>query len=183
MPHVRYGMKHSNLPRLTNSAYQGPAFVHWNFSMQHRKTGWLNAAFHNWFREVLLHALGRYGAACPAYCLMPDHVHLLLLGWDESCDQKVLVRFLRRHTNAHLRKHGYVWQKQAYDNVLRPNDREKDAFQKVAAYVLNNPVRKGLVECWNQWTFLNSMIPGYPEVSLRDEDYWERFWKIYYSKL
>ncbi len=59
---------------------------------------------------------------------------------------------------------------------------KRDAFQKLVAYVLLNPVRKKLVERWEKWTYLDSIIPGYPEVSLRDEDYWERFWRIYYSK-
>jgi REP element-mobilizing transposase RayT len=98
--------------------------------MKFRKTGWLKDSFHIQFREILLHALGRYNAVCPAYCLMPDHVHLLMLGWEESCDQKVLVRFLRKHTNAHLRTLGYEWQKQPYDNVLRPKDREKRCISK-----------------------------------------------------
>lgn len=179
---VRFGKKHSHLPRLADSSYKGSAFVHWNFSIKLRKTGWLNDTFHYRFRETLLHALGRYGAICPAYCLMPDHVHLLLLGWDTSCNQRTLVRFFRKHTNVHLKKHGIEWQKQPYDNVLRPQDREKDAFQKLVGYILLNPVRKCFVNHWEQWTYLDSMIPGYPEVSLRDEDFWERFWRIYYSK-
>ena len=150
--------------------------------MKNRKTGWLDDTFHHRFREVLLHGLGRHGAVCPAYCLMPDHVHLLLLGWEQTCLQRLLVRFLRKHTNSHLRERGYEWQKQPYDNVLRQKDREKDAFQKVASYVLQNPVRGRLVERWENWPFLDAMIPGYPEVVLRDDDFWERFWKIHHSK-
>ncbi len=114
---------------------------------------------------------------------MPDHVHLLLLGWERSCQQRLLVRFLRKHTNTRLRELGYEWQKQPYDNVLRSKDREKDAFEKVAGYVLNNPVRAELAERWEDWRYLDSIIPGYPDAPLRDNDFWERFWRIYYSKL
>ena len=74
-----------HLPRLDDSAYLGRAFVHWNFTMKNRRTGWLNDVFHFRFREVLIHGLARYGAICPAYCLMRDHLHLLVLGWGESC--------------------------------------------------------------------------------------------------
>jgi hypothetical protein len=66
--------------------------------------------------------------------------------------------------------------------VLREKDREKDAFDKVVRYVLNNPVRSEYVERWQEWDYLDAMIPGFPEVRLRDEGFWERFWRIYYSK-
>ena len=159
----------------------GRVFVHWTFTVKERRAGWLGDAFHRQFREILLHALGRYSAVCPAYCLMRDHVHLLVLGREETCHQRTLIRFLRKHTNAWLRERGFEWQKQPHDHVLRQKDREKDAFQKLVAYVLNNPVRRGCVERWEDWPYLDSIVPGYPEVTLRDEDFWERFWRIYHS--
>ena len=85
--------------------------------------------------------------------------------------------------NNDLRARGFEWQKQPYDNVLREKDREKDAFQKMVEYVLSNPVRAGFVKRWEDWRFADSMIPGYPEVRLREADYWERFWRIYYSNI
>ncbi len=114
---------------------------------------------------------------------MPDHAHLLVLGWEETCRQRLLIRFLRQHTNKPLREQGFEWQKQPYDNVLRQKDREKNAFQVVANYVLNNPVRAELVDRWEDWPYLDSIIPGYPDACLRERDFWDRFWKIYYSKL
>ena len=113
---------------------------------------------------------------------MRDHVHLLVLGWEKTCQQRTLVRFVKKHSNSDLSERGFEWQKQPYDNVLRQKDREKDAFQKVVGYVVNNPVRAGYVERWEKWIYLDAMLPGYPEVALRDEDFWERFWRIYLSK-
>ena len=175
-------MERSHLPRLDDGAYCGRSYVHWSFTMKDRKTGWLDAEFHQEFREILLHALGRYQAVCPVYCLMKDHLHMVLIGWDVFCNQKNLIRFLRRQTNCYLAGEGFAWQKQPFDNVIREKDRPRDAFPKVVGYVLENPVRAGLVERWECWPFCDSMIPGYPEIRLRDDDFWERFWRVYYSR-
>lgn len=176
-------MEHKNLPRLDSSAYQGYAIVHWSFSIKHRRTGWLTDDFYQAFREILIHGLGRYEAACAAFCLMPDHAHLLLLGWSERSDQLQLVRFLRKHTNVRLKHHGYQWQKQGYDNVLRAQDRRPFSFEKIAGYVLENPVRASLADRWQDWQFSDSAIPGYPDIELRQDDYWDRFWRVYYSRM
>jgi putative transposase len=78
-----------------------------------------------------------------AYCLMPDHVHLLIGvgnrrsigaivgGWKSLCYQA-------------RRRRGYAerfWQRSFYDHALR---REEDV-RVVARYILENPVRAGLV--------------------------------------
>ncbi|MCG8602121.1 MAG: hypothetical protein MI807_18400 [Verrucomicrobiales bacterium] len=176
-------MENGHLPRLDEGAYRGYAIVHWNFSIKDRQTGWLDAEFHFHFREVLLHSLGRQGALCAGYCLMPDHAHLLLLGVDEKCDQREAIRFLRKHTQSDLRRRNCEWQKQPYDNVLREKDRQRFSFEKIAGYIRENPVRAGLVSNWVDWSYTGSMLPGYPEVNFRDADYWDAFWRIYYSKV
>jgi hypothetical protein len=33
------------------------------------------------------------------------------------------------------------------------------------------------------WPFEGAIVPGYPDLDPRQDDYWERFWKIYYGKL
>jgi REP element-mobilizing transposase RayT len=175
-------MEQGHLPRLEDAAYNGFASVHWNFAIRNRRTGWLGPDFHHSFRETLLHATSRYGATCPAYCLMPDHAHLFLCGWSDHCRQRVLVQFLRKHTRQWLSEGSYEWQKQPYDNVLRERDRRKGAFEKVIRYVIENPVRANLTETWTDWPYTDCLIPGYPELKLREDDYWDRYWRVYHSK-
>ena len=153
--------------------------------MRHRATGWLDEQFHAKFREHLLHGLARYGALCPIYCLMPDHAHVLLLGWSNECKQRTLIRFLRRHSNDVLEtlRPPCVWQKQPHDNVLREEDRTRDAFPKVVHYIGENPVRADLSETSDDWPYLDVMVPGYPELNLHSDCFWESFWRIYLSKL
>jgi putative transposase len=109
---------------------------------------------------------------------MPDHVHLLLHGWDSEGDQKGLMRFLRRHSNALLGETGFRWQPQAYDHVLRPEESDRYAYERLARYITENPVRAGWVERAEDWPHSGAVVPGYPELSLWLPDYWERYWRI-----
>jgi putative transposase len=85
------------LPRLPRAFYQGDAFVHWTMSTHDRATGWLTETFHARFRELMLHAAAREGLFCPAYCLMPDHLHLVWLGLRLDSDQRNAMAFLRTY--------------------------------------------------------------------------------------
>ncbi|MCB1079635.1 MAG: hypothetical protein KDM64_17595 [Verrucomicrobiae bacterium] len=159
--------------------------MHWTMTMDQRKRGWLSPEFHLQFREWLLHSLARYGCVCPVYCVMPDHFHLLILGWAEPSDQRLAIRHLRKTLNAHLKTLGesFRLQKQAYDHILREEERARNAFERVAFYISENPVRAGLANFPNEWPFTGCMVPGYPELTPWQDDYWDRFWRLYRSKL
>jgi putative transposase len=86
-----------------------------------------------------------------AYCLMPDHLHILIA----CCDGNLvdLVNRWKSYTANLLRKNrakGPCWQRGFYDHALR---REED-IQRTAEYIVNNPVRAGLVEKSNDYPFL-----------------------------
>jgi putative transposase len=131
------------LPRLAPEFYQGDAAVHWTLTVFDRGTGWLNTVFHSAFRELMLHVAAREGLFCPAYCLMPDHLHLLWLGLRRDTNQRNGMSFLRTHLEMRLSPHKF--QPQAHDHVLRQAERESGAFAKICFYILANPVRAGLV--------------------------------------
>jgi len=170
--------KPDHLPRLPDTAYQGKSFVHWNFTVEQRRRGWLTTGFHETFRWILLHGCSHHGVACPVYCLMPDHVHLLIAGWTEDADQKLFIRFARRHLNPMLLEAGVAWQKQPYDHVLRKDERDPFGVESVANYIAENPVRAGLVNERSAWPFVGCVVPGYPELDPHAQDYWLRYWRI-----
>ncbi len=91
-----------HLPRLARHHYQGHAVVHWEGTVAERATGWLDAAFHARFRELLLHAAAREALLCPVYCLMPDHFHLVWTGLSRASDQRNGMKFLREFVNVEL---------------------------------------------------------------------------------
>jgi putative transposase len=165
------------LPRLEPTRYRGPALVLWTHTLRDRATGWLDSLFHARFRELLTHVCARYQLACPAYVLMPDHMHLTLLGLASDSDQRQATRLFRQHLGGLLAPH--TLQPQPHDHVLREEDRARDAFPATCHYVLANPERAHLVARWQDWPHLGALVPGYPRLDPRDEDYHALFWRIH----
>jgi REP element-mobilizing transposase RayT len=88
-----------------------------------------------------------------AYCLMPDHAHLLLRVGNPRYPLSEIMRAFKSFTTRQswgLGYRGALWQARFYDRIVRKSD---DGLQ-IAAYILDNPVRKGLViepgaYCWS----------------------------------
>ena len=164
------------LPRLEEEFYRGRAAVHWTFGIADRAEGWLNEKLHGRFREVLAHACARYRCASPVYCLMPDHMHILLLGMGEDSDTRLAAIFLRKHLSPALAP--ALLQKQAYDHVLRDAERERAAFVAACHYILENPVRAELCATASEYPFSGALAAGYPDLRVHEEKYWDLFWRI-----
>jgi putative transposase len=165
------------LKRLQPEFYRGQACVHWTLTIADRKTGWLTPVFLYKFRELLTHTMFRYGACCPIYCLMPDHMHLLWLGILKSSDQLLAMKYLRSQLRPVLKKHDVELQTQAFDHVLRDDERQPAAFQNIAEYIARNPEREGLmpVDGFREYAFSGCLIPGYPDLSPFQPKFWELF--------
>ena len=169
-----------NLPRLSRHHYQGHAVVMWTLTLEQRATGWLKEPFHFHFRELMLHAAAREKVWCPAYCLMPDHLHLVWMGMRRESDQLNAMRYLRRQLAPALQPHKF--QHQAHDHVLREDERKRGAFARVCFYVLENPVRAKLAAKAGDWPFNGAIVPGYPALHPTAEEFWETFWKLYVAE-
>ena len=165
------------LPRLDNSFYQGHAVVFWTFVVHNRASDWLNPLFHAQFREILLHTYVRYQQMCAAYVLMPDHVHLMMLGLRPEADQRRAISFLRTF----IKPTPHEWQHQPHDHVLREEERVRGAFQSIVHYLLQNPVRKNLVTHIDEWPHTGCMLPGYPKLHPTEPGYWDKFWTAYWN--
>ena len=175
--------RHDYLKRLPREHYQGDAYVHWTLTTQDRSTGWLSPPFYYKFRELLTHTIFRYGLVCPIYCCMPDHIHMLWMGLFPGSDQLNAMKYFRKQLNLVLKKIKHELQPQAYDNVLKDDERASDAFAELCEYIARNPERAGLVatDHYAEYRLTDCLIPGAPEVSFFDEDYWDRFWTIHHS--
>ena len=66
------------------------------------------------------------------------------------------------------------FQHQAYDHVLRAEERRWDAFLETCGYILDNPVRAGLVTEATAWTYSGAVAPGYTRLDPRDADFWRK---------
>ncbi|MDD5141192.1 MAG: hypothetical protein PHY43_13135 [Verrucomicrobiales bacterium] len=165
------------LPRLPKEHYQGNAVVHWTMPIARRGTGWLNAAFHAHFREIMLHAAAREGLFCPTYCLMPDHIHLVWMGLRRESNQRNGLKFLREHLGPALRPHRF--QHQPHDHVLREGERIRRVFSKVCFYIIDNARAAELVKRPDEWPYAGAIVPDYPALHPLGEKFWPLFWKLY----
>ncbi len=99
-----------------------------------------------------------------AYCLMSNHGHVLI----DTCEYKVkpthigatasypltdTLKLLKgrtaRYCNQALNRSGKFWHHESYDHVVR----NQEEFERIVWYILNNPVKAGLVEKWEDWEF------------------------------
>jgi len=105
-------------------------------------------------REQILRAATDESFAVTAYCFMPDHVHLLV---EASSDASNCLRFIKcakQLSGFHYREHfgERLWQRYGYERTLR----SQDATLAVAKYIVENPVRAGLVENPDDYPFSGS---------------------------
>lgn len=107
-------------------------------------------------KEMLHITLEQFECEADVYMFMPDHVHLLLRGVSETADVLHVMRSFKRKTGFWLsQNHPSVhWQKGFYDHIIR-ND---ETINRHIRYILDNPVRKGLVDDWKKYEFEGSTI-------------------------
>jgi len=88
--------------------------------------------------------------------VMPDHVHLILTPRVDEKRRQIfsLIEIMRaikgasgRAINQRLGRHGSVWQEESFDHVLRSSE----GLDAKVDYVLQNPVREGLVVEWQEY--------------------------------
>lgn len=87
---------------------------------------------------------------------MPDHIHLLLQPEIESD----LVKFIQHYkswTTRQAWKHGIqgkLWQRSFYDHILRNGD----DLERHLRYIIENPVRAGIVDDWREFPYSGSLV-------------------------
>lgn len=95
-----------------------------------------------------------------AYCIMPNHVHVVFHpslkddGTYYSLAQimHAMKGYTAYRANRLLGRSGAFWQHESYDHVVR----DAGELDRIVAYVVNNPVKAGLVQEWQQWPWTYS---------------------------
>ena len=120
-----------------------------------------------WLLDILRRKAAEHSFDILAYCIMPDHLHLLVQGMKPESD---LLRFVKtfkiKTSRGFAAQHGCeLWQKKYYDHILR----EKESIESVAWYIWMNPVRAGMVARPRDYPFVGSFTMKIPEARLLPE--------------
>jgi len=111
---------------------------------------------------VLRTTCGSHSFNVEAYCFMPDHLHLVVIGERDSAS---LPRFMQAFKSLAVRETGRLgiakpWQKGFYDHVLG----DGESIDSAALYAFLNPVRAGLVRRVEEWPYSGSFVFAWPNV-------------------
>ena len=92
-----------------------------------------------------------------SFSVMSNHAHVVFRPLEKENGSyhalQKIMHSLKRHTarqaNKILGRQGSFWQHESYDHVVR----NRGEWERIVAYVLNNPVKAGLVENWEDWPY------------------------------
>ena len=116
-----------------------------------------------------------------AYCIMANHVHVVFAPLTKqsskidaiNCPEhqaqtnslcyntlssimQSLKGYTARKVNSLLGRNGSLWQHESYDHVIR----DENEWRRIITYVLNNPVKAGLVDTWEEWRWNYCRLDG-----------------------
>ncbi len=77
-----------------------------------------------------------------------DNTHRIIVSLVEI--MKAIKGASAHAINHHDRKHGAVWREESFDRIVRSSE----SLDAKIAYILENPVRKGLVADWRQYKWI-----------------------------
>jgi putative transposase len=88
----------------------------------------------------------RFAWHCRLAILMPDHLHAILAFPAEPGLKMTLTNWKKFVA----REHGVLWQRDFFDHRLR----DQHEVEEKSAYILMNPVRKGLCDRAEDWVWV-----------------------------
>ncbi len=137
-------------PRLKEFDYLGPLACSLTLVTRQRAPLFLRPDLSEACLRCLEQSSQRYGVTVAAYCLIPDHMHLLV-EVPEGVSLKTFVQHFKQLSGYALKRAtgSEAWQISYYDHILRCEESALD----VARYIWDNPVRKGLVRERSEYPF------------------------------
>jgi putative transposase len=128
--------------RLPRQNYIGRRLYFVTLCFSNRRRVGANPRVASWLIEQLQPQSAACGFLVHAYCVMPDHMHLLIHGMNPGSDLLKFMDAFKKDTgfrfNADSSKR--LWQYKYYDHIVRASQ----SADAIAWYIWMNPVRKGL---------------------------------------
>jgi REP element-mobilizing transposase RayT len=103
------------------------------------------------------------------YWIMSNHVHVLFTPQQTaersyhplSAIMHSLKRYTAREANKILKRSGTFWHHESYDHIVR----DEAELQRIRHYILNNPVKAGLVPEWSDWPWTYTKFAAEPHTN------------------
>src|SRR2546421_6203143 len=146
--------------RLDPKNYSGQIAIFVTLCCYQRRRHFENVGLCRRILEILRETAASRDFAVHAYCLMPDHLHLLVEGLSPISDFLNFIQaFKVRSSRAfHKSDDSQLWQRYFFDHVLR----KTEAFESVCLYIWANPVRAGLAKQLGEYEFAGSFTRKIP---------------------
>jgi putative transposase len=114
-----------------------------------RRTLFHDPVAYELFLELLDASVVRFGWLCHTYCLMPNHIHLLIETTEAniSTGTQWLKGRYAQWFNKRNGQSGHVFEGRFYGELVESDEH----FLELVRYILNNPVRAGLCADPGEW--------------------------------
>ena len=146
-----------------------------------RQQTFFNQADYQYYFDLLVEAGQKAEVEFWAYCLMPNHVHLVVVPENEDGLAALFKDAHRRYTrHINFRKHwrGHLWQERFHSFVM-----DENYLLATVRYTELNPVRAGLCEKPEQWKWssVHAHLAGKDDELIRVSPLLERIsnWEAY----
>jgi putative transposase len=119
----------------------------------------------NWFSNELQTTLKTLGTPCAAWCVLPNHYHVLVRIIDIREFTEGLGK-LHGRTSYEMNREDTARGRQVWYRCADRCMRSERHFYASVNYIHNNPVKHGYVSRWQDWPY--SSVHGYFEARGRD---------------
>lgn len=141
--------------RLARELYRGKVSAAFTLCIANRSSAFTEVSIVNTFTNILIEIANRQECIVPVYCFMPDHQHILMSGTSDNSDLwKAIVEY-KQKTGYWLSMNSseIKWQKDFYDHLIRKDENLKVLIR----YILDNPVRKNIMQDWREYPYKSSI--------------------------
>jgi len=128
------------------------------------------------YLSLLAERAATFGLRVLAYCLMPNHVHLVGVPEGDDSLAQAIGRTHLHYTQWFNRRHestGHLWQNRFFSCPL-----DEAHADNALVYVEQNPVRAKLAKrAWQyRWSSAQAHVEGWGKSEVLDLDWWRKRW-------
>lgn len=120
---------------------------------------------YEWFLNHMQTYKKKYNIDISCYCLMPNHFHLIA----SQTGDIGLLKFIctlefpyAKHFNSRWNRKGQLFGKRYFSKLIEDQEQLINTIQ----YIINNPVRAGLVASPEEWPYLSFNLPKISQTKL-----------------